>query len=423
MRRLLATIAALAAFAAYGVGVGTAKFGDIGLDDNVVTNLDLSGVVTVEADPFFTAWLADYTPPNTDLTPATNYTDKVAGEFEDGTRTAQYANNSGHTDYAVYLHSDDASESYTATDLMRGATNAANAVAAPLRQDVSDLRTESSLVYRLYQGSNVVAEVTNYNSQVNAPELKIMQLNESNEYVTVWAETNGLARTLASAVGYVDGATNALREVYAPRAWSRTSSGLGAEVPSNMTWISTPKTVIAGGFDWEKHVDSYGEVWVLTSNGMAMDFDPDTNAYLRITANDGTPVFSIEKTDAMMVGANATGITVGETTVTIPVPVVSPSHPTCFWRYSLEEGEWADESAAPQAWDFNWQGDTGTWTLVLDLNGTRPPSLFFKFEFLQPGGTLIRNSAPLDVSQGIMFNGHLYVPSVSGNNLIWTMQQ
>ena len=299
---------------------------------------------------------------------------------------------------------------------------------APLAEAITNLQVESALVYRLYSGSNVVAEVTNYNSQVHAPELRLMQLNESNEYVTVWTETNGLARTLNSATAYTDSATNAAltscAHTYAPRAWSRTTSGLGAEAPSNTTWISTPTTVIAGGFEYAKFVDTYGEVWVLTSNGMAAEFNPDTNAYFRITADDGTPVFSIEKSDAQLLGANAAGITVGESTITIPVPVVSSVAPTMYWRASLTSGDWADESAVnPNYMSVGWTGEPGSWVCTISFDGTRPPSMFFKFSFLQEGGVVIRNNAPTDFSNGIIINKHLYLPFESGNNIIWTRQQ
>ena len=291
---------------------------------------------------------------------------------------------------------------------------------SPIQQDLADLRTESALVYRLYSGSNVVAEVTNYNSQVHAPALRLMQLNESNEYVTVWTETNGLARTLRDATNYAD---RAIADYAAPRAWSRTTSGLGAEAPANTTWISTPTTVIAGGLEYAKFVDTYGEVWVLTSNGMAAEFNPDTNAYFRITADDGTPVFSIEKSDAQLVGANAAGITVGETTITIPVPVVSSTAPTMYWRYSLSSGDWADETAVnPSYMAVDWTGGPGSWVCTISFDGTRPSSMFFKFNFLQEGGVVIRNNATTDLSSGIYVNGTKFVPTVSGNNLIWTKQ-
>ena len=284
---------------------------------------------------------------------------------------------------------------------------------------VEDLRIESSLIYRLYSGSNVVAEVTNYNSQVHAPSLRLLQINESNEYVTVWTETNGLSRTLNSAKEYTDDATNALRDVYAPRGWSATTSGMGAEAPPNTTWISTPRTVIAGGLEYAKIVDASGEVWVLTSNGMAAEFNPNTNAYFRITADDGTEVFSIEKTDAQVVGANADGSTVSESSVTIPVGVVSAEHPTMYWRTALDSGDWADETNPPTGATVTWTGSAGAWVCTTAWSGERPSSLFFKFTFVQ---VVIKNNAQTDLSTGIIVNGTRFVPSVSGNNLIWTKQ-
>ena len=421
MRRLLATIAALAACVAYGVSVGTAKFGDIGLDDNVVTNVNLSGILTAEADPFFTAWLAGYTPPNTDLTPATNYTDKVAGEFEDGTRTVQYANNSGHTDYAVYLHSDDASESYTASDLIRASSNTTEAVAAPIRQDISDLRTESALVYRLYQGSNVVAEVTNYNSQVNAPELKIMQLNESNEYVTVWAETNGLARTLARAKEYADGA---IADRAAPRAWSKVTSGMGVEAPSNTTWLSTGRTVIAGGLEYEKHLTSGGAIWLLESNGMAADFHPQTNntAFINLSNADGTPIFRVEKTDSFLVGVHVDSVTVDGDALVCGVGVVASEHPLVRVRASLTSGDWAkEEDGIPASLaTVTWSGTAGNWTCRIQ-NNTGGSQLFAQMEYFQEGGTKIVNSAALDVSAGILCTDgvHKVRPVYNNGNITW----
>ncbi len=365
-----------------------------------------------ESDPVFAEWLATNVPNiSIDLTPATNYTDALETNLALGNKSVMSATYAYSAYDSRFLYDEAGILPYSATDLIRGATNAAEAVVAPIR-------TESSLVYRLYSGSNVVAEVTNYNSQVHAPSLRLMQLNESNEYVTVWTETNGLARTLASAKEYADAAiTNA-----APRAWSRTTSGLGAEAPANTTWISTPTTVIAGGFEYAKFVDTYGEVWVLTSNGMAAEFNPDTNAYFRITADDGTPVFSIEKSDAQLVGANASGITVGESSITIPVPVVSSAAPTMYWRYALDSGDWADESSPASNMDVMWEGSAGTWQCNVTFNGTRPPSMFFKFNFLQEGGVVIRNNATTDLSSGIYINGIKYVPVANGSTLTWQAQ-
>ena len=395
-----------------------------------------------ESDPVFSSWLEGYTPPETSLEPSTNYTDRALGAFATtGTvRNAKSANNAAYATqadiatFAYNLYNPQDWTSWTVVTLLKAATNYTDEAIAnidippatdlsPIEQDIADLRTESALVYRLYSGSNVVAEVTNYNSQVHTPELRLMQLNESNEYVTVWTETNGLARTLATATKYTDDATNALPEVYAPRAWSRTTSGLGADVPDGETWITTPKVYVTGGLEYHQTIDAYGAVWVLCSNGMTPEYSPDTNAYFRISADDGTPIFSIEKTDAMVVGANAAGITVGESSIVIPVPVVSPDPPTMYWRQHLDSGDWADESSPPTGSTVTWTGEAGARVCTISFSGTRPSSLFFRFTFLQPGGVVIRNKAITDLSQGIIVNGTNYVPTVSGNNLIWTRQQ
>ena len=63
--------------------------------------------------------------PNVDMSAASNYTDAVAAEFEDGTREVDYASDANT---AFYLAGDD--DTYNATDLIRESTNAAIAVCA-----------------------------------------------------------------------------------------------------------------------------------------------------------------------------------------------------------------------------------------------------------------------------------------------------
>lgn len=65
MRLLLAIAAAAAILAAPAeVGVYTAKFGDLGLDDNVVTNADFSDFLTAEEDPTVPSWAKQPNPPS-----------------------------------------------------------------------------------------------------------------------------------------------------------------------------------------------------------------------------------------------------------------------------------------------------------------------------------------------------------------------
>ena len=289
-----------------------------------------------------------------------------------------------------------------------------------LSTSLAAVSNEAQVVYRLFSGSNVICEVTNYNSRVNPPALSIMQLSESNTYFTVWAETNGLARTFNAATNdaaqRVEAATAALPATYAPRAWSRTTSGLGADAPANTTWISTPTTVIAGGLEYAKVVHSGGALWVLSGNGM-LDFSPNTNAYLRISAEDGTEIFSIEKSDAVTVGAYAEGITVDGSTVSIPVPVVSADHPVAYYRQTLDAGDWAESPGT-------WSGASGSWVFTRTFNPL-PSSGFFRFTYEMPGKTLIKNGAAIDVSAGIMCTDgiHKVRPVYNNGSITWEVVQ
>ena len=279
--------------------------------------------------------------------------------------------------------------------------------------------TDEALVTQLVMGSNVVAEVTNYNSRVRSPQLRLLQLDaDTKEYFSVWTETNGLTRTLNEAKAHTDAATNTLDIAKAPRAWSRTTSGLGADAPEGVTWISTPETVIAGGYEYAKHVTTHGEVWVLTSNGLGLG--ADTNAYFCVKAGDGEPLFSIEKTDARLVGVDADGISVSGGTVTITLTVMSAEPPVCYASDTLVNATWHDLTAAPlPAWVSSAsaaQTATG-WTWSIESSA---PATFFQFRVLQPGATVIRNNAQTDLSAGLLVNGVRYYPHDNNGPLTWT---
>lgn len=87
-----------------------------------------------EEDPVFAAWLEAWS-----LAPATNYTDRAIGEFA-ATGTVASAESAAYAAYAVEaawagsLH--DEGIGYSAGDLMRAATNAADAVVGPATNEV-----------------------------------------------------------------------------------------------------------------------------------------------------------------------------------------------------------------------------------------------------------------------------------------------
>ena len=341
------------------------------------------------------------------LAQATNYTDTAVGALRDGLV------NGGITvmDSMRAVSLDGTEETRSADTVFSQLDNAAT------KSELQTVSNEAQVVYRLFSGSNVVMEVTNYNSQVNAPEMKLLQLNESNEYFTVWTETNGLKRTLntatAQAAQLVSNERLRAEAAYAPRAWSRTTSGMGVEAPEGVTWLSTPVTVIAGGYEYEKHVTSGGAIWLLTSRGATFDINPATNntAYLNIAASDGTPIFRIEKTDSYLIGVNANAVETDGNVLVVGMDLISTSHPFVRVCTNLVNAVWYEEDEngfpRPDISTITWTQRTGGWTCRIS-NNTGSSSLFARFEFLQEGGVKVINTGATDLSGGIVVNGVHY---------------
>lgn len=286
-------------------------------------------------------------------------------------------------------------------------------------EEVAVARLESSLVHQLLVGSNVVAEVTNYNSTVRSPQLRLLQLEEG-QYKVVWAETNGLSRTLQDANRHADDAVAELASRKADRAWGKYTSGMGAEAPSNTTWVSTPVTVIAGGYEYAKVITSAGEAWVLCSNGL--NAGPDTNAYFRVATLDGESLFSVERSESVLIGVRAGGITCSGNTVSIPLDVVSAEAPVCYACDDLVSQNWVNLAESLPSWvtSASASGSAGSWVWTIETTATKG---FFQFRALQEGRTVIRNNAPAELSQGIWVNGSRYVPVANGSTLTWTLAQ
>lgn len=295
-------------------------------------------------------------------------------------------------------------------------------VKAQVTANTSAIADKASVsdVYRIVAGTNVVLVVTNYNSEVHAPLLSLQHLDtETGEYVTYWSEERRHGITLTNAMEYADAGDTAERAradaAYAPRGWSAVTSGLGAEAPDGVTWISTPETVIAGGYEWEKVVTTSGACWFLASNGMTAG--ALTNGYFSISATDGTEIFSIEKTDSYLVGIDPDAITRSGNTCTITIAVDAQQHPYIRACTNLINAVWVEEDENGFACDFAsvaWSGTSGAYVATVTC---AEPAAFFYFEFLHEGSTKVKCSAKMEVSGGLYYNGTTYYPVVSGNEL------
>ena len=352
------------------------------------------------------AWISEVLAqvPDTSLAPATNYTDAVAASLS----------------VAIDQNAADIS---ALEDSVK--TNTAK---------IAQVERESDLVYRLYTGSNVVITVTNYNSSVHAPVMSISYLADADasSYTQVWNETNGLTRTQRAASNYTDAAVQALwnesAETYAPKAWGKVSSG-GVEAPEGLTVLSTPQTVFSDGYEWVKTVTASGTQWFLASKGVHYIGGGNGSDFLEISALDGTSVLRVEKSDAQLVGVDATGISVSGSYVQISFTnlVSSSGHPIIYACTNILERAWesSDEGASSSAISgisFTWEY-VGYWRC--DITVDNAPNRFFMFQYLQEGYTRIVNEAPISAQGGFLATntasgGFVKIrPKYNGSTVVW----
>lgn len=357
--------------------------------------------------------------------------------FAETANSAGYANNAGYAGYAetaaaaetgseldtrlTSLSSRVSAASIASTNYTDAAISTIDATKAD-RSELAGYATPAD-VYRIVAGTNVILVITNYNSAVHAPSMKLQHLDpETGEYVTYWDEARGHGITLTNAMDYADGVAARLDAAKAPRAWSRVTSGLGADAPEGTTFISTPVTHISGGFEFEKKITAGGTVWTLCSTSLAAG--STTNGFFEISALDGTPVFSVEKTDSVLVGVNASAIAVVDNACVISVPAVADTHPFARVATTLVQPTWYKETEdgmpAQSPATVSWSGQSGAWVATVDFGAS--PQGFVFFEYLQEGGVKIVNSAVVDLSQGVHYGGATYMPTVSGNELKFIRQ-
>ncbi len=288
-------------------------------------------------------------------------------------------------------------------------------------------------VYRLVSGTNVIIVITNYNSAVHAPSMKLQRLDpETGEYVTYWDETRRHGLTLTNAMDYTDRATNELARTKADRAWGKYTSAYGVDAPAGVTWLSEEQTVFAAGHDFAKTVTSGGEIFTLVSTGLMLaNVECPTNAaFWQITAN-GETLYRIEKTSSRVVDVSVNAVSVANPYLLVDLTGwMYPDHPLVRVRPDLTEGDWLNEEdyaggVIPGVAAVTWLGTgaAGDPYICQIENLSGGDRLFAGFWYEAPGETKIIPNGVTDVSGGKWYNGQKYVPTVSGNELKFIRQQ
>ena len=480
MRRL-AFLAILAAFAAHGASVGTAKFGILGLNDNVVTNVDLSGLSMAEEDPYFSQFMQQG---GTMYGPLKLHQPTIAGQdmsveiSTNGVSGWRFYPTSGYPgigywaafsfDWADVVTNvpswarASTKPSYTwneitgkpsfktvatsgAYDDLTGKPTiptTASAVGAPslaMYNNASNLAatadSTATMAIAYLQGDDAKVVVTNYDSAVTMPSMSLQQrIDEgtSNYWKVVWNEMtrfNWILNDYLPTNFYNKAQVDSMLGEKADRAWGFYDSHSGNYSPDGYTWISSPKIAIAAGLAYQRKISSEGAIWVLVSNGLVTETGGNmTNGFFRVSDDEGNSLFEIVKGNKRPVGALAGSLTMtsvmGITHMHITYAVVSESHPTVAVCTDLSDDNWKDETSGDCVANVSWTGSSGAW--VAEVWGkAAQTAMYVKAEYEIGGETYIRNAAPISAEGGILCTDgiHKVRPVWNNGSITWEVVQ
>ena len=381
---LFALAASVAAFAATAT---KARFGDLGMNAQVVTNVDFSGLSMEETDPTVPSWAKSENKPTYSWSEITS-----KPSFKTVATTGAYGDLTGKPSIPS-----------TAADI--GAASAS---------DVSTLSQNVSTMIGYLQGDDVKVVITNYDSAVEMPAASFQQKitdNGTNYWRTIWSELTRWSWFLPIIGAQTNAIWNALDQK-ADRAWGFYDSHSGLYAPNGYTWLSSPKIAIAAGLAYQRTITPEGAVWVLESNGLVTETGGNmTNGLFRIGDDEGNSIFEIVKGDRRTVGALAGSVTtetvMGITHLHITYAVVSESHPTLQICTSLTTADWKSETEG---------------AYVAEVWGkTAQSSMFVKGMYELGGETYIRHKAPISADSGIYCTDgfHKVCPVYNNGTITW----
>ena len=420
--RQLAFIVILAAFAAHGAGVGTAKFGDLGLNDNVVTSVDLSGLSEAETDPTVPAWAKAAEPPahvpyETD--------DEMPGWMMvfspvflsalqvDGTATFDGDIEAGLPGSSVWLPGgwsqlrtgtrDGYVESQTLPQYL-------SANISPISGQIATIGSQVNTIASTLNAEDAKFEITNYNSQVHMPEasFSVKVKNEqtgSNEWVIAWRE---LTRWNWFLVEVWDPCTNALWAALGNKSekeYAFYDGVTGEPAPDGFFWIAQPRVAICAGMSYQRYVDGEGAIWVLESNGMIADLNGTTNGFFRITDEENNVQFEIIKGNRRTLGAaprtmkqEVMGVTHFFTSYATTNAVAPPVAKFCR-DIGVQTPKWYAEDDQDCPMNVSWT-DKGSGIYEVEWwQKSNEPSMFLVAEYETGGATRIVQRAPVEMQK------------------------
>ena len=217
--------------------------------------------------------------------------------------------------------------------------------------------------------------VTNYDSSVHPPVASFeYRMNTNEAFRTVWHETNGLNRAIATATNLAHQAAKQLVDDPANRAWGKYDSETGEASPKGVIQATAPGGLIVGGGQRWSQISAESGWWILTSTDPTL-CRTGTNGVFSIIGSDGQEAIRIVKGSKVTVPAPADSISVASGVCTVTYAVEAEQHPTAQFASALggDAGTvWYNEDDPDCPVTMAWSGTSGNYVLTFDTAGLSP---------------------------------------------------
>ena len=303
-----------------------------------------------------------------------------------------------------------------------GAATTRAATETYVQKKVGEVEADVNSVWGYMKGETFRVVVTNYDSAVNPPRTRYdYRMGTSNEWRTVWTETNGLAWAVSEATNLAAGAAQTMLDRPENRAWGGWDSHTGEAAPDGVVQVSGGGGLLIGSESgWTQINATGGSYWVLTSTDPTLRAN-GTNGVFQITDPDGKSVMTIRKGDKRLVYADAAGLTKSGDTITVKYEVISQEAPTAEVALALD-GTWYEQGASGAPYAVSWSGSSGAWvmTATAPSGGTLPTTGFFRAMYETGGDTEVVYDAAIGLTK-VSIGGRQYtvgkatVTDASGN--------
>ena len=332
----------------------------------------------------------------------------------------------------------DLSNRPTIPSLMSQLTNDKNYITAADGSSLYYSKANGDAWATYWDGDDVRVTVTNYDSVAHLPSLYLEQrTNATSEatalFRTVWEESARWNKFLGETdiessawTGFDNLVANLETEIAAKadRAWGYYDSSTGAYSPEGYTQISSANLLLSSGMAYQKHLTTSGNAYfVLQMTKGVATLSGEESGTFAVLDSDGNTQVAIVSGDLMVMGADASGVTVAGNVMTVTYSVESTAHPTIYCVASLQDKPipWVVETADDCPATVTWSGSSGAWVATVTAKDSTATSLFVKATYEAGQEDYVDVKVPTVLSGGIKIGDVTYTlgtATISGQTVL-----